>query len=292
MRYNSTGFYEEKLSLLGLGGNFFDTEKSNSVDREQISEMFRTAFENGVTFYFVPPSENAELLFGENLSKINRSEYFLCGGISLSDLSEEEDVAKAFASQLVRLKNGYFDYYVIENVGKESFEFFRENHVYDVFCNLRENGKIKHLGFSFCGTPEEWKTLLDDYQWDFVRMDLSYYSWNLLGADDFYRDLRKKKIPFIASDPFMGGVILDPPEEVFEVLKNGDPSLSMEEWALRWFYDKKGLLCIITDPSRPEELSEYAEILSSKKTLNSTKRHSIKVASEIFSAENCGDTDK
>lgn len=292
MRYNSSGFYEEKISLLGFGGNLLDTEKNGSCDKEKISEMFHTAFNNGVTFYFVPPSENAELLFGENLSKINRNEYFLCGGISLSDFSAEEDISKAFASQLLRLKNGYFDYYVIENIGKESFEFFKEKNVYDIFFNLRKNGKIKHLGFSFCGTPEEWKNLLDNYQWDFVRMDLSYYSWNLLGADDFYRDLRKKKIPFIASDPFMGGAILDPPEEVFEILKNGDPSLSMEEWALRWFYDKKGLLCIITDPSVPEELSGYAEILSSKATLNSAKRHSIKLAAGSFITENCGDTEK
>ena len=141
MRYNSSGFYEEKISLLGFGGNLLDTEKNGSCDKEKISEMFHTAFNNGVTFYFVPPSENAELLFGENLSKINRNEYFLCGGISLSGFSAEEDISKAFANQLLRLKNGYFDYYVIENIGKESFEFFKE--------------KTSMIFFSICAKTEK-----------------------------------------------------------------------------------------------------------------------------------------
>ena len=140
MRYNSSGFYEEKISLLGFGGNLLGTEKS-ICDKEKISEMFHTAFNNGVTFYFVPPSENAELLFGENLSKINRNEYFLCGGISLSGFSAEEDISKAFANQLLRLKNGYFDYYVIENIGKESFEFFKE--------------KTSMIFFSICAKTEK-----------------------------------------------------------------------------------------------------------------------------------------
>ncbi len=289
MRHNSSGFYEEQLSLLGFGGSMLPVDENGLPDREKCSEIFKTAFNNGVTFFFAPPSDNAETLFGENLSKIDRNEYFLSGGISLSSVSGEDDIEELFSMQLGRLKSGYFDYYIIEDIGNENFDFFINKNIYGFFSGLCAKGKIKHLGFSFCGTTEEWKTLLKDFHWDFIKMDMSCYHWNVLGADTFYHDIRKAGIPFIASDPFMGGLILDPPEEIFDILKKGDPLLSMEEWALRWFYDKKGLLCILTDPAMPEELSEYADILSSEKTLNSTKKHFIKLAFENFCSENCGD---
>ncbi|MBQ6700898.1 MAG: hypothetical protein IJM98_09610, partial [Oscillospiraceae bacterium] len=114
------------------------------------------------------------------------------------------------------------------------------------------------------------------------KMDFNFYKWDHLGADKLYRDLRKKGIPFIASDPFMGGFILDPPAEVLEILHQGDPQYSMEEWALRWFFDKKGLLCIIADSSSAEQFSNYSDIISSSKTLNSQKKHYLKAASEVL----------
>jgi len=283
LRYNSSGFYEEKLSFLGLGGSTFPTDENGLPDEEKCSALFKKAFKEGVTFFFVPfnAESGAEALFGENLSCLNRDEYFLSGGIPV-DFLKGKNAAEVFSEQLARLKNGYFDYYIIENIGKENFSYFIENDLYAVFSGLKASGKIRHLGFSFSGTEEEWRFLLNSYVWDFVKMDFNFYKWDHLGADKLYRDLRKKEIPFIASDPFMGGFILDPPEEFLEILHKGDPQYSMEEWALRWFFDKKGLLCIIADSSSAEQFSNYSDIISSSKTLNSQKKHYLKAASEVL----------
>lgn len=284
MRYNSSGFFEEKLSFLGLGGSDFPTDENGLPDREKCSALFHKAFESGVTFFFVPAAAGTEkeALFGENLSSLNRNEYFLSGGISADSIYKGEDPAKTFSEQLIRLKNGYFDYYIIENIGGENFSYFVEKNIYDIFRRLKDSGKIRHLGFSFSGTGEEWDFLLKKYSWDFVKMDFNFYKWDHLGADKLYRDIRKMGIPFIASDPFMGGLILDPPEEVLDILRRGEPMYSMEEWALRWFFDKKGLLCIIADSSSEEQFAQYTDIISSSKTLNSQKKHYLKAASEAL----------
>jgi len=288
LRYNSSGFYEENLSLLGLCSE--SPVENGGPDPEKYSDIFSAAFENGITFFFVDPKsgETVEKVFGENLNKKPRGEYLLSGGISLSSLSEDSDIEKIFSDQLLHLKNGYFDYYEISGIGNENFSFFVKNNVHEIFSSLKNRGKIRHLGFSFSGTEEEWNAVINNYSWDYARLDFNFYNWDHLGADTIYHDLRKKNIPFIASDPFMGGVILDPPEEIADILKKGDPSLSMKEWALRWFFDKKGLLSVLVSPSEAKEIIEASDIISSTKTLNSSKRHYIKIASQTMFKKNCG----
>lgn len=89
----------------------------------------------------------------------------------------------------------------------------------------------------------------------------------------------------------MGGKILDPPKDVLEILRCGDPFFSMEEWALRWLFDKKGLLCIITSPENAEKTEKYANIISSSKTLNSSRKHYLKLAVQKLSEEKCEGTE-
>ena len=89
----------------------------------------------------------------------------------------------------------------------------------------------------------------------------------------------------------MGGKILDSPKNVLEILRCGDPFFSMEEWALRWFFDKKGLLCIMTSPKNMKEVENYADIISSVKTLNSSKKHYLKLAAQKLSEEKCEGTE-
>lgn len=69
MRYNSSGFYEENLSLLGLCSE--SLVENGGPDPEKYSDVFSAAFENGITFFFVDPKsgETVEKVFGENLNK-------------------------------------------------------------------------------------------------------------------------------------------------------------------------------------------------------------------------------
>lgn len=293
MRYNSSGFYEEKLSLLGIGTDLLPKNENGEPNLEKCSDYLKSAFKSGVTLFFVPfsESESAKKLLGENLSQKARDEFFLCGSIDAENAASAEETESFFENQLSSLKSGYFDYYVIENLSRESYSLFVKSGIYEVFSKLKNFGKIKHVGFSFSGSAEFGKSVLEKYSWDFVKLDFNFYNWECSDVDEFYHALRKKGVPFIASDPFMGGMILDPPEEVFDILRRGEPMFSMEEWALRWFFDKKGLLCIMTSPKNMKEVENYADIISSVKTLNSSKKHYLKIAAQKFSEEKCEGTE-
>ena len=293
MRYNSSGFYEEKLSLLGIGTDLLPKNEKGEVEAEKGSALLKTAFERGVTLFFVPfsESESTKRFLGESFSRKSRDEYFLCGSIDAENFAFGEEIETFFEKQLMLLKCGYFDYFVIENINRKNYSEFVRNKIYDTFSKFKEYGKIKHLGFSFKDSVEFGKEILEKYCWDFAKFDLNFCNWEFSCGDDFYHVLRKKGVPFVASDPFMGGKILDPPKNVLEILRCGDPFFSMEEWALRWFFDKKGLLCIITSPENAEKTEKYANIISSSKTLNSSRKHYLKLAVQKLSEEKCEGTE-
>ncbi len=290
MRYNSSGYYEEKISLLGLGSEYFQMDEKGLSEKEKCAEIFKTAFEKGITFFFSPfsPDEITKKCFGENLSRKNRGDYCICGGISLDDVTFPNNLPDFFEKQLSALKTGFFDYYVIDGVLGKNDLFLENKQAFQTLRELKALGKIKHLGLSIPDSKNDYRAVLDEYPWDFVLMKINFYSWDYLGADEIYHAVRKKDIPFIASDPYFGGMILNPPREVFDIFQEGDPLYSMREWALRWFFNKKGLLCIISDPETAEELSETADIVSESKTLNSSKKHYVKLAVRELHQKNCG----
>ena len=48
MRYNSSGFYEEKLSLLGIGTDLLPKNENGEPNLEKCSDYLKSAFKIGV----------------------------------------------------------------------------------------------------------------------------------------------------------------------------------------------------------------------------------------------------
>lgn len=118
MRYNSSGFYEEKLSLIGIGTDFLPKNEKGEPDAERCYE------------------------------------YLLSGSIDIEKISSGEGAEVFLKNRLDNLKSGYFDYCVIENISPENIGKFENSKIFEVFSKLKEFGKIKHLVFSFSGSSE------------------------------------------------------------------------------------------------------------------------------------------
>lgn len=66
---------------------------------------------------------------------------------------------------------------------------------------MKRQGKIKHLGFSFHDTYPVFTQILDDYDWDFVQIQLNYLDWQNQGAEQLYRELEKRNLPCMVMEP-------------------------------------------------------------------------------------------
>lgn len=72
---------------------------------------------------------------------------------------------------------------------------------------MKRQGKIKHLGFSFHDTYQVFTQILNDYDWDFVQIQLNYLDWQNQGAEQLYRELEKRNLPVMVMEPVRGGYL-------------------------------------------------------------------------------------
>lgn len=53
----------------------------------------------------------------------------------------------------------YFDFYLLHNLGESRTQFFDKFDMWNFVKEKKEEGLIKHIGFSFHSTPEELEDL-------------------------------------------------------------------------------------------------------------------------------------
>ena len=143
-----------------------------------------------------------------------------------------EDAKNIFSQQLEKCQVDYFDYYLLHALNSQSsFEkVYEQIGTLEFLQQMKKEGKIKNLGFSFHGSVEFFEFLLEKYDiWDFVQIQLNYFDWDdaRQQSGKLYRMLEEKNIPVIVMEPLRGGMLarLNPTTE--KVVMENYPYLSL-----------------------------------------------------------------
>lgn len=73
---------------------------------------------------------------------------------------------------------GYFDFYLLHNCGDTRTDAFDRFGIWDFALSLKEQGLIKHVGFSFYDKAEVLDDLLNKHpQMEFVQLQINYADW-------------------------------------------------------------------------------------------------------------------
>ena len=75
----------------------------------------------------------------------------------------KEEAEAQFDTSLKQTGAGYFDFYLLHNLGESRTKFFDEYKMWDFVAEKRKEGLIKHAGFSFHSTPEELDEILAEH---------------------------------------------------------------------------------------------------------------------------------
>lgn len=90
-----------------------------------------------------------------------------------------EDAVAQLETSLRKTGAGYFDFYLLHNLGEFRTHFFDQWGMWDWIAEKREQGLIKHAGFSFHSTPEELDELLSAHpEMEFVQLQINYADWD------------------------------------------------------------------------------------------------------------------
>ena len=196
-----------------------------------------------------------------------------------------EDAVNQFETSLKQTGAGYFDFYLLHNLGEGRTKAFDEFNMWDWILDMKAQGKIKHAGFSFHSTPEELDKILTDHpEMEFVQLQINYADWEnpAIKSRECYEVARKHGKPVIIMEPVKGGMLSNPPENVKEIFDKANKNLSYASWAIKFAANLDGIITVLSGMSNVEQMEDNISYMKDFKRLSDEEKKVISKAQEIL----------
>ena len=267
-----------KLSSLGLGTMRLPNKGVDSdvpVDEEETAKMVDYAIKNGINYFDTAwgyHNGESEKVIGKVLSKYQRDSFYLATKFPGYDLSNMDKVEEIFEKQLEKCQVDYFDFYLFHNVNDKNIDAYLDPKygIYDYLMKQKENGRIKHLGFSIHGDFDILKRFLNAYgeHMEFCQIQLNYLDYDFQDAKAKVELLNEYNIPIWVMEPLRGGKLAKLPDEQESKLKALRPDETTVGWAFRFLQSIPGVTMVLSGMSSMEQLQENIKTFSEDKPLN------------------------
>ena len=192
------------LSALGMGAMRLPVKdgEDSIIDQKAAEEMITYAMEHGVNYYDTAwgyHGGNSERIIGQALRRYPRESYYLADKFPGYDLSNMDKAEEIFESQLKKCDVDYFDFYLFHNVCEMNIDAYLDEKygIYAYLMKQKEQGRIRHLGFSTHGGIQTLERFLKAYGKDmeFCQIQLNYLDWTFQNAKEKIELLRRYQIP-------------------------------------------------------------------------------------------------
>jgi len=288
-------FQGKKLSALGFGAMRLPVIDGDDgkIDEEAALNMVDTAMKNGINYYDTAwgyHDGTSELVMGKALSRYPRESFCLATKFPGYDSANWGSVEEIFERQLEKLGVDYFDFYLFHNVCEMNIDAYLDDGKYGIYTYLmkqKQNGRIRHLGFSCHGNMDVLKRFLDAYGKDmeFCQLQLNYLDWSFQNGKEKVKLLDELNIPVWVMEPLRGGKLASPAPEYEKQLKAIYPDEDMAALAFRFLQSIPSVKVILSGMSDKEQLEKNLETFSEDKKLSDAQLTALlDVADKMLSA--------
>ncbi len=265
-----------------------DSNDQTSIDLDQFKAMVDAFMEAGGTYFdtaYVYHEGASEVAVREALVKRYPRESFTIATKCLAWAQPDAESAKAcLDTSLERLGVDYVDFYLLHNVGGVRTAKFDEYGMWEWAQQKKDEGIIKHLGFSIHDGADTLDKLLTEHPtMDFVQLQVNYLDWEdpVVEARRCMEVAEKHGVPVVIMEPARGGRLANLPERGMQILKAAEPSLSAVSWAYRFCYFLPNVISVLSGMSTLDQVKENVAEWKKAQPLTSDDR---KVLSEALEA--------
>ncbi len=281
------GYFEIDIKKLGFGLMRLP-RKGEEIDIEQTKAMVDRFMAEGFTYFDTAWAyQGSEDAIRQALVERYPRESFQLATKNAAWIRCEtrEDAIAQFETSLAQTGAGYFDFYLLHNLGEQRTHVFDDFDMWSFVREKKAEGKIKHYGFSFHSTPEELEEILTAHpDAEFVQLQINYCDWEspTIYSRQVYEVARRHNKPVIVMEPLKGGLLADPPAAVRELLAAEEPDLSPASWGIRYAADLEGVLVVLSGMSSLEQMEDNLSYMKDFDGMTEHEREVMAKARDIL----------
>ena len=276
----------EEIRKLGFGLMRLPKLDDDTIDIEQTKKMVDLFMDAGFTYFDTAwayaGSEDA--IRQALVERYPREKFQLATkNAAWINCKTREDATAQFETSLKQTGAGYFDFYLLHNLGEMRTQYFDNFDLWSWVQEKKAEGLIRHVGFSFHSTPEELEAILTAHpEMEFVQLQINYADWEnpAVQSRACYEVARRHGKPVIIMEPVKGGMLATPPESVEKILKDAEPDASPASWAVRFAANLEGVITVLSGMSNVEQMQDNLSYMKTFNGLSEKEKETLKKAQE------------
>ena len=271
MEYRKLPRGNEEIGVLGLGMGGIQNARP-----EEIQTVIERAIENGINFFdLCAGGKSVYEPFGKAIAGKREKVHFQLhfGAVYRKDgeygwSRNLKEIKDTFAWEMKTLGTDYADFGFMHCVDEENdFEDIKRNGIFDFVKSLKEQGVVRHIGFS-SHTPSVANKLLDTGVVDMMMFSINP-AYDLECGDEYgigttneraelFRRCEKEGVGISVMKPFHGGQLLKNSTSPFK------KALTKNQ-CIQYCLDRPAVLCVVPGVRGTDDLKELLKYPASTK---------------------------
>lgn len=266
MQYRKMGTLDWKVSVLGFGAMRLPVKGQwNNIDEDKAGEMISYAIDNGINYVDTAwgyHDGSSEEFLGRALKNGYREKVKLVTKSPVWLINSGSEFISFFEKQLKKLNTEYLDIYLFHGLNADKWEKVKQLHLLDEMKMLKSTGKIRHIGFSFHGSYETFKEIIDYYPWDVTMIQYNYMDIDFQATTSGLDYAYSKNVAVVVMEPLRGGKLAQSNPEIENILRQAPVRRKPVEWALQFVWNHPGVATVLSGMGTLEQVKENMDYAS------------------------------
>ena len=100
------------------------------------------------------------------------------------------------------------------------------------------------------------KKIIDYYPWDITQVQYNYVDTRVQATSEGLTYAHSKGIAVVIMEPLKGGALVNPPQEVFNILNSSETKRTTVDWALQFLWNKPEISMVLSGMNSKKMIKE------------------------------------